>query len=203
MPAPGVLMWAKLLVVGLLVALNGSAVAASPPPPLALEAGELEQLDAGSVIIRSPDAGGLTIGIVDIPATSEQVWATLLDFPARVESVGVLESIDLYAPESDPKGLGASFHLRVLGTDVRYHLRYDIDRAANFCAFALDPEREHDITEASGSYHVLPLPNGQHRVVYRSKTETGRFVPGFVKKMLTNESLRSQLEDMRTRAPTK
>ena len=66
-----------------------------------------------------------------------------------------------------------------------------------------DPDRTHDIVMANGSYHIIPLPDGTHRLVYRSATDTGRYVPGFVKKMLTNDSLRSQLEEMRKRAPTK
>lgn len=193
-------MWKKLLFIAFL---GMSPALAGPPAAPDLAAGELAQLQKGEVVIRPPDANGLAVGIVDIDASAEQVWSVILDFPARVESVGVLQSIDVYAPESDSRGLGATFHLRVLGSDIRYHLRYTIDRAAGYCTFRLDPERQHDIVAADGSYQVIPLDGGRHRVVYTSRTETGRFVPGFVKKMLSNESLRSQLQEMKRRAPTK
>lgn len=196
-------MWSSAVAILAAASLSVADAAPAPAAP-ALTAAEMAHLDRGEVVIRPPPSvHEQAVGIVDIAATPEQVWSVILDFPARVASVSVLKSIEVYAPESDPEGLGATFHLRVLGSDVIYHLRYDIDRAQNYCTFTLDPERTHDIVTASGSYQVFALPDGKQRLVYRSQTDTGRYVPGFVQKMLTNESLRSQLEEMQRRAPTK
>lgn len=191
----------RLAVLGMIGWLQSVALAAPPPIP-DLQDKELAALAKGEVVIRPPASPtSEVVGVVDIQATPEQVWSVILDFPGRVESVKVLKSIDIYAPESDPKGLGASFRMVILGTTVDYHLRYVIDREAGYCSFRLDPEREHSIRATTGSYRMVSLPDGGQRVYYRSAIDTGRYVPGFIQKMLAQDSLRGQLEDMKRRAP--
>jgi hypothetical protein len=113
--------------------------------------------------------------------------------------VGAIESITIYAEGSDPKGLGARFQLSVIGTEVVYHLRYQVDKDSGWTTFALDPDKPQDITSASGSYLLEPIAGG-HRVHYRSITDTGRWVPGFVRNSVATRSFSNQLEAMRDQA---
>lgn len=178
----------------------GAAWAA--PPPVGLTADELASLEGGDVVVRAPDADGVLIGAVDVTgATQSQLWTAVLDFELRVREVSAIKSISVYAPESDPKGLGARFELSVLGSTYVYHLRYTVDRANGWCTFTLDPDRPNDVTSVEGSYALQPLANGQ-RLVFRSKTDAGRVVPAIVKRWIATSSMRDQLEAMRERART-
>ena len=173
---------------------------AATPLNVDLSAKELAELDQGGIVVRYPTDTGLIVGAVDIPATQAQVMATVLDFDARVESVGAISSIETYAPPTDPKGLGARFTLSILGTEIVYHIRYDVDDEG--CTFALDPERENGITDTKGGYWTYPQGD-KTRLVYWSTTDTGRSVPGFIKNGLSVRSFRSQLHAMRELAPKK
>lgn len=170
--------------------------------PLQVQLTEKEEasLAAGEVVVRSPTDTGLVVGAVHIPATREQVMKAVMDFDAREESVGAIDAIEVYAPATDPAGLGAKFTLSVLGTEIIYYLRYDLDPAG--VNFALDKTRENGITDSTGGYWTYPVDDGI-RLVYWSRTDTGRWVPGFVRNSLSVKSFRDQLAAMRTLAPKK
>ena len=126
------------------------------------------------------------------PGQEETFDRLVLEHPGAVIVLAV-DDRDL------PKGLGATFTLSVMGSSVVYHLRYQIDRAAGFCTYTLDPERQHDIASVEGSYRLEPLPQGI-RLIYQSRTDAGRAVPGFVKNWLASSSVKTQLEAMKKRA---
>lgn len=173
---------------------------AAKPLDVHLTEAEQAQLAAGEVVVRSPTDSGLIVGAVDIPATREQIMKSVMDFDARVESVGAISAIDEYAPRTDPKGLGARFTLSVLGTEVVYHIRYDLaDEGVNF---VLDKERENDIVDTHGGYWTYPAGD-RVRLVYWSATDTGRSIPGFIRNSLSVRSFRNQLEAMKQQAPAK
>lgn len=170
------------------------------PLEVNLTPAEQAQLTAGDVVVRYPTDTGLIVGAVDIPASREQIMKTVMDFDARVKSVGAIEAIETYAPETDPKGLGAKFTLSVLGSEIVYYIRYDID--AEGCNFELDKERENGIVDTKGGYWTYPAGE-KIRLVYWSTTDTGRSVPGFIKNGLSVRSFRNQLSSMRDLAPKK
>ncbi len=176
------------------------SLAFAAPTPVQLTADEVSTLAQGEIIVRPPTDSGEMVGIVDIPGVSrERLMDIVLDWDMRVESVGAIKRIVEYAPETDPLGLGVTFELSVIGTEVVYHLRYDVDRAEGWCTFALDPEKQNDIVATHGSYRIVPIDGGQ-RLEYRSVTDTGRSVPAFVRKWIATGSIRDQLQEMRSRA---
>ena len=157
-------------------------------------------LDAGEAVVRAPTADGLVVGAVDIPATRQQVMAAVMDFDARVQSVGAISAIDVYAPATDPKGLGTKFTLSVLGTEIVYFIRYDVaDEGVNF---VLDKEQTNDLVDSSGGYWTYP-EGDEIRLVYWSKTDTGRSIPRFIRNTLSVRSFRNQLTAMKELAPKK
>jgi hypothetical protein len=170
------------------------------PLDVTLTDGEKAELAAGDVVVRYPTDSGLIVGAVDIAATREQIMKTVLDFDARVESVGAIEAIETYAPATDPKGLGAKFTLSILGSEIVYYIRYDIDDEG--CNFKLDKEKENGIVDTNGGYWTYPAGD-KIRLVYWSTTDTGRSVPGFIKNGLSVRSFRNQLSSMKEMAPKK
>lgn len=183
-----------------MIAVVAGVAWAGPPAPVTPSADELTALGKGEVVVRPPDDRGEMIGIVDILGSTRQaIMSAVLDFDLRVRTVSSIQSITVYAPESDPGGLGATFVLSLLGSTVTYHLRYTIDRTAGWCTFTLDPARKSDIAGTWGSYAVSDIAGG-HRLTYRSRTDSGQPVPEFVKSWVATRSMRDQLTAMRASA---
>jgi hypothetical protein len=172
------------------------AAALAGPLHIELSAKEVTQLEAGEVIVRSPTDDGMLVGAIDIPGESGPVWDAVMNFDARVQNVGAIRSISTYAPGTDPKGLGERFELSVMGVSVVYHLRYQEDPQHQWVTFGLDTERENDLVSSTGGYHIIPQGEGQ-RLLYWSRTDVGRSIPGFIRNALSNRSFRNQLSAMR------
>jgi len=177
-----------------------SLALAASPLDVDLSAAEKAELTSGSVVVRAPTDSGLIVGAVDIPATTAQVMKAVMDFEARVESVGAISAIEVYAPDTDPGGLGAKFTLSILGSEIVYYIRYDVD--AEGCNFTLDKARDNGIAATEGGYWTYPAGD-KVRLVYWSTTDTGRSVPGFIRNSLSVRSFRNQLHAMRDLAPKK
>jgi len=173
---------------------------AATPLDVTLTPEEVASLDAGQVVVRAPTSDGLVVGAVDIPATREQVMAAVMDFDARVQSVGAISAIDVYAPATDPAGLGAKFTLSVLGTEIIYFIRYDV--VSEGCNFVLDKSQENGIVDSHGGYWTYP-DGDEIRLLYWSKTDTGRSIPRFIRNTLSVRSFKGQLQSMRELAPKK
>lgn len=174
---------------------------AAAPPSYTLTESEEAQLDKGKVVVRHQDAstGGGVVAFVDVKAPPRKVLDTVMDLQARVEENGAITDLDLYLQESDPERIGATWTLSVLGSKVIFHLLYSCEREEGFCTYTLDPDKESDLVSSDGHYVVLPRAEGT-RLIYASNTDTGRSMPGFLRRWIAGSSLNTQVEGIRTRA---
>lgn len=186
-------MWTLLLLTAL------AAVPDTPPAPLELTADELATLAKGDVAVRyvEADSGGGVVGFIDLPASKDAVWAAIFDMEARVGEISGLKSVEVY--ERSPERLGVKWVISVIGSQVVFHLLYDLDPANGWCRYRLDTSKENDVVDVQGAYQLLP-DGDRTRLVYRSETDSGRRVPGFVKRWLASDSLTQQLEGIKARA---
>ncbi len=97
------------------------------------------------------------------------------------------------------RSLGVEFALTVFGTDIVFSTRYRCELAQGWCPYSLDAARPQDLVAVDGSYQTYASGDGT-RLVYRSQTDSGRYVPGFVRRWLAVESLSKQLEGIKARA---
>lgn len=175
------------------------------PAELDLTADELAQLAAGEVVIRleQTEGGGTSVGVVDVAAPPGRTMDAVLDLPPRVNESGALKeaAVTSRAPPRDgaPERMTGRFLVKVMGSTIVFHMAYEIDRAAGWSTFRLDESQPNDIVSADGSYHVYAIPGGS-RVVYRSRSDSGRSVPEWIKRWLANNALRDQLVGIRARA---
>lgn len=169
-------------------------------PAVELSADELARLTAREVVVRQDptDAGTYTIGVVDVNAAPARVFDAILDLEARIGEVGGLRGVTRYLEE--PNRIGARWELSVVGKTVFFTTLYDIDRTGLVANYHMDKTQPNDIDDVQGTYHVLPNASGGSRLFYRSITDSGVYVPGWIKNMLANSSLVEVLEGMRTRA---
>ena len=176
------------------------APALAATPTVELSADELARLGTREVVVRQEpsDAGTYTVGVVDINATPAEVFAAVIDFEARIGEVGGLRSVSRYLEE--PDRVGARWELVVVGKTVSFTTLYDIDRAGLVAAYHMDKTQPNDIENVEGFYAVHPNGASGARLIYRSLTDSGVYVPGWIRNMLANSSLVEVLEGMRTRA---
>ena len=176
------------------------------PAPLELTADEAATVADRDVAIRmdDTDGGGVTVGIIEVNAPVGRTMDAILDLPPRVDESGALKSVQISnrtpASGSEPEKMDARFQLRVMGTNVVFHLNYQIDRPGLWAVSTLDTSKENDVESVYASYQVFPTPSGGSRIVYRSQTETGRSVPQWIKRWLANNALKDQLTGIRARA---
>lgn len=186
-----------------LVLLSAGPALAAEPPAVSISAEEVARLEKGEVVVRMDpgESGAYTIGIVNIKTPPRQAFDAALDFPARVGEVSGLKTAEVYLHEQgSPEKLGARWEIVVMGKNVSWHQLYDIDREAGTASYDLDPSKENGIKAANGTYQVIALPDGTSRLVYRSISEPGMYVPGWIKNWLAHGSLVDVLGGIKARA---
>ena len=169
---------------------------AAIPTPLKLTEADEKALEKGEAIIR--DAGdGMAIGIVDVNASPEELWAQVLNVEPRVEEVGPSTLCTINARTTDT--MHVTWGAGMMGMSVTFHLNYVIDHENKLLSFDLDKSRENDIGHSRGSYQVLPRPGGS-RLIYRSEDDPNSKLPKWIRTMLTGRPLQDQMHGIRKRA---
>lgn len=188
--------------VGLLLAVTAHA-ALPEPPDLDPTPEEQASLARGDVIVRVQDAdkGALTIAAIDVAAPPKAVLDGVLDFGARAAEVGSIKDVQVYAhrTDTDPEQFGVAWTLSVIGRSIEFHTLYQVDRARDFCTYALDPSQPNDLHYVDGSYRAFRIAGGS-RLVYRTTTDAGVAVPNWLRRWLTHGSLEDQLRGIKARA---
>lgn len=174
---------------------------AAAPPTYTVTDDEAAALAKGRIVVRhqSADTGGGVVAFADIAAKPRVVLDAVMDLRARVDENGAISSLDIYDRQADPERIGAKWTLSVLGSSVVFHLRYACHRDQGYCTYALDRDHDNDIASSEGHYVVLDHDGGT-RLIYASNTDTGRTMPGFIRRWISGSSLNTQVEGIRDRA---
>ncbi|MEZ4322055.1 MAG: SRPBCC family protein [Myxococcota bacterium] len=183
----------------LILALASAEVPNTPPEPLVLTDDESAQIAKGKVPVRFTDGGtsGGVVGFVDIAASEDAVWNAVMDVRARVGEISGLKEANVTLDTPTKKGV--QWVLSVFGSKVQFHIDYDLDPSHRWCRYRLDTSKENDLVDVQGAYQIYRVGE-KTRLVYRSETESGRSVPGFVKRWLASDSLTEQLVGIKARA---
>lgn len=174
---------------------------AAAPPSYTLTETEEAKVTKGQIVVRHlpADTGGGVVAFADIAAPPSTVLDAVMDLQARVDETSAITDLHLYLQQSAPERTGARWTLSVLGTQVVFHLLYDCERARGFCTYKLDADKDNDLVSSEGHYVALPIAGGT-RLIYASNTDSGRSMPGFIRKWIAGSSLNSQVEGIRARA---
>jgi hypothetical protein len=134
---------------------------------------------------------------VDIAADSPATWRALTDYAARERSSETLTGYSIYRQETDRlciRWTGARF-----GMSLVFHNCYGMKAARTELTHTLDPDRPSDLAYTTGTYKLAPGPKGT-RLHYRSETDFGKPMPGFVKGWLGSSGAREYMLDTKKRA---
>ncbi len=133
-------------------------------------------------------------GIIAHP--SERVWSVLTDFrswPTFLPNVK-----ETLVRRAEGNRVWISQHLKVAFVNVRYGAIWTLDPVQGIGSFQLDEQVPHDIAASEGTWQLLPIDGGARTlVVYSSKVQTGKPLPGFIESLLLKRSLPNAVRSLR------
>lgn len=180
---------------------TGSLAEAAPTAPAAvvLTDAETAEIAKGDVVIRleATSSGGQTTAIADVKAAPKATMDAVMDLQARVGEISGLKAVSFYDSPGHDKA--AKWELSVVGKQIIFHLVYDISDDGTFIIYGLDTSKTNDMKVVSGTYHVYPSGTGT-RLVYTGLSDSGVYVPGWLKTWLANGSLVDLIGGVRKRA---
>lgn len=178
-----------------------SLAGAAPPPAYTVTAEEEARLTKGEVVIRHTDteAGASVVAFANVRATPANVLAEAMDLADRKAENNTITGLDIYFRQAAPERLGARWELTIMGSKIVFHALYDCFRDQGYCSYTLDPSKSNDLALSEGHYVVVPTSTGT-RLIYASKTDSGRSMPGWIRRWIAGSSLTSQVEGIRKRA---
>jgi ribosome-associated toxin RatA of RatAB toxin-antitoxin module len=131
-----------------------------------------------------------------INAPQDKIVDALLDFDSYTEwQSGMLECT---VKERDEEGRGSLVEMYVDAKikKIRYTTRYFYDLDNGRLGFDLV---EGDLKECTGRYQLTPQADGSTEVSIDITTEVGFFVPGPMKKLIRDQSLKNSMRDLKKR----
>lgn len=118
--------------------------------------------------------------------------AALLDFESYPDWQSAVKDCEVLEPGSNPV---VEFRIDAKLKTVRYVLRYHPEPPARLWWEYV----EGDVRSVSGSYELADLGDGTTRATYRLAIDPGRFVPGPIRKALTEGVMRASVRELKAR----
>ena len=132
-----------------------------------------------------------------IAGSPEACLEALLDFPSYPEWQSAVKSAEVIEPGDDPV---VEFKIDAKLKTVRYVLRYHLQKEGRTPFLHLSWEYvEGDVRSIAGDYTLEDLGDGTTRATYRLDIDPGRFVPGPIRKALTDVVMRGSVRELKQR----
>ena len=125
-------------------------------------------------------------------ATPAACLAALLDFDSYPDWQSAVKDAEVLEPGADPV---VEFHIDAKVKTVRYVLRYHPEPPSRLWWEYV----EGDLRSVSGEYALEDLGDGSTRATYRLEIDPGRFVPGPIRKALTDGVMRGSVRELKAR----
>lgn len=179
-------------------------VPVSGPVSVELEEGEV---NIDTSLPTTLENGLAARAIVDIHATPEVIWDTVLDFPTRAKDSWMINAVSIYKDKWKGSSLtrGARWELSVMGVEIVYHTLYTGDRKRGFVDWKLDASKNNDLAGGSGNYSVYALEDrpGYSRLVYTFEAAATRSMGKGLRRRMTKTNVTKMMKQLRDTAEAK
>ena len=124
------------------------------------------------------------------------VMGLLTDYARQPEFQKDLRGFEV-VETMDGGAMVAQHRLRILFTNLRYHVRYEHDDAAHRIAWQLADGYEHDLAEMSGFWELHELDHGRTLGIFGTRVSPGGAVPEGMAKSITRRKIPESMERVR------
>ena len=139
-----------------------------------------------------PDTGGLT-DIVNAPA--DKIIEALTDFDAYPQWQSSVIECTVKERDADGRGTVVEMYVDAKIRKLRYTVRYSYDLPG---AMQWDYVSG-DMKDNAGTYKFVPQADGSTEVTNSVVIETGFFVPGPMKTLIRDQSLKNSMRELKKR----
>jgi uncharacterized membrane protein len=131
----------------------------------------------------------------EIDASPEDCFAALLDYESFPEWQRAVKSVEVLERDAEGRGRDVEFRIDAKVKEVRYVLRYSYE----------PPERiawdyvEGDVKDVSGEFLLEAADGGGTLATYRIALDAGVWMPGPIRKVLTDQVMKGAVDDLARR----
>jgi len=130
---------------------------------------------------------------VEIAAPPEVCFDALLDYETMPEWSSAVRSCEVLSRDGDGRGLEVAWEIDAKVRAVSYTLAYDYEAPHRIGVRYL----RGDVKDLSGEYLLEDIEDGETLATFSLRIDPGLWLPGRVKKMLSDQVMKSSLEDLR------
>lgn len=185
----------RTLLVAIALLLTTPALGGKPTPP-AMAAEHAEAFERGDVVlVDDPQDSDAMYAYLSINAPRETVWKALNDAALIESSSSTITQCTPYVDETEGGVRTIKLHyvLSVAWSEVTYYIHRQHHIEENYLDWTLDKDKTSDILVADGYYVLEELGPSRTRLIYWSKSVSGRRVPAWVRDLLTGRALKGWL----------
>ncbi len=128
-----------------------------------------------------------------IDGSPQACFDAIVDYETFPDWQRAVKSVDVLTLDSDGRGREVAFEIDAKLKTVRYTLEYSYEEPHWIGWDYL----EGDVKEINGEYTFEDLGDGTTRATYTLEIDPGGFVPGPLKKVLSDQVMKASVEDLR------
>ncbi len=131
----------------------------------------------------------------EIDASPEDCFAALLDYESFPEWQRAVRSVEVLERDAEGRGRDVAFRIDAKVKQVRYVLRYSYEPPSRVAWSYV----EGDVRDVRGEFLLEDAPAGRTLATYRIELDAGVWMPGPVKKVLTDQVMKGAVDDLARR----
>jgi uncharacterized membrane protein len=131
----------------------------------------------------------------EIDAAPEECFAALLEYESFPDWQRAVKSVDVLSRDQDGRGCDVEFRIDAKVKQVRYVLRYSYEPPHRIAWRYV----EGDVKDVNGEFLLEDAPGGRTRATYRVALDAGVWMPGPIKKVLTDQVMKGAVDDLARR----
>ena len=131
-------------------------------------------------------------------AAPEECFAELLDYESFPDWQRAVKSAEVLSRDDSGRGRDVEFHIDAKVKEVRYVLRYSYD-SPGWIGWEYV---EGDVKDVGGEFLLEHVGERLTLATYRVELDAGVWLPGPLKKVLTDQVMKGAVEDLKQRVET-
>jgi uncharacterized membrane protein len=132
---------------------------------------------------------------VVVAGTPHECFDALLDYESFPDWQGAVKSVEVESRDRSGRGRDVAFEIDAKVKTIRYRLRYSYEPPHRVAWEYLDG----DVKDVSGDMTLEDRGDGTTLATYSLALDAGVWLPGPVRKILTDQVMKGSVEDLKRR----